>query len=145
MSWQLIVSQGLHQGQTIPLTRRTFTIDRAPGCQLRASAASVSNQHCRLALRNDKLWVLEIPGPAGTFINGRRLDHRRELQPGDSLRVGPLVFVVNRIEQDTSIAPSGEETDEDAIAEMLLAMDREESDLSTGEIGAWFELDTRTD
>jgi predicted component of type VI protein secretion system len=125
MRWQLVAELGQRKGQVIPITRAPFLIGRDAGCHLRPNAASVSGRHCELITRGGRLLV-RCQTTNGTFVNGRRIDGEQELRPGDVLRVGPLEL---RIDAAVTIpAPTRRPQDEDAIGQMLLAMDEEETD-----------------
>jgi predicted component of type VI protein secretion system len=124
MKWQLVVARGQRKGQVIPLMRIPFLIGRGVGCHLRPSAANVGVKHCLLVTRCGRLVVVDQQA-GGTFVNGRRVVAEQELCPGDRLCVGPLEFRIGLAAEQAP--PARRPLDEDAIGEMLLAMDEAEN------------------
>lgn len=121
MKWHLVVDRGQHKGEMIPVRRTSFSIGRDAACHLRPSSASVSERHCVLTLHDDELFVVDCQSTNGTFVNDQRLEQERSLHPGDRLHVGPLVFIVGQ--KPSVIALSRGESDEEAIAQILLDME----------------------
>ena len=68
-------------------------VGRRPDCDLRIPARDVSRRHCELAVGENELRVKDLGSSNGTFVNGQRVAEK-VLAPGDRLRVGPVVFVV---------------------------------------------------
>lgn len=80
---------------TVRLTKPESIIGRQTDCQVRIPVAEVSRQHCRLTREGEGgLWVEDLGSRNGTLVNGRPIEGRTQLQPGDSLTAGPLTFVV---------------------------------------------------
>jgi pSer/pThr/pTyr-binding forkhead associated (FHA) protein len=130
MTWKLMVDRGRQTGQTIPLAQPTLLIGRGEDCHLRPASEAVSRLHCRLTLRDNRLFVADCLATNGTFVNGERLAGEQELQPGDRLGIGPLVFVV---EFTSSPVPApAPPVDDDTVAAMLLEMDHEEDPAAVG-------------
>jgi len=80
--------------------RRSFSIihdvtviGRREDCDLRIPVAEVSRKHCRILKDGESLRVEDLGSSNGTFHNGQRVQSI-ELVPGDSVQVGPVVFVV---------------------------------------------------
>jgi predicted component of type VI protein secretion system len=98
MKVSLVVASGVHQGKAIPIVGSQFVIGRDPTCQLRPASQAVSKQHCAVLVRDGKVYVRDMGSTNGTVLNDATLkDEEREVRPNDSLKVGPLDFVV-RIE-----------------------------------------------
>jgi pSer/pThr/pTyr-binding forkhead associated (FHA) protein len=73
----------------------------------------VSRKHCRLTKDKGQVRVEDLGSSNGTYVNGQRVP-QADLQPGDSLQVGPVVFVVqiDGFPQDEDLRPiSREEVD----------------------------------
>jgi len=71
-----------------------ITIGRSPGNDVTLDYPAVSRNHARI-FRADGGYVVEDVGSSnGTFVNGERVLPRqpRPLQPGDTIRVGPIKF-----------------------------------------------------
>lgn len=58
-----------------------------PDLDLGADEA-VSRRHARIWLREGHYWVEDLGSSCGTFVNGVRLDYRRQLREGDLVCVG---------------------------------------------------------
>jgi pSer/pThr/pTyr-binding forkhead associated (FHA) protein len=118
MKLHLIVAEGKHTGQVIPITEPQFVIGRLRSCQMRAASPSISKQHCALRVRDERVFVHDFESVNGTFVNGERVAGKRELHNEDCLKIGPLVFLVwiETSNADSSIL-SG---DDSAIAALLL-------------------------
>lgn len=69
-------------------------IGRKPECDLQIPLATVSREHCRVWVEDDKLIVRDLGSSNGTFRNDERVDKHTELEPGDRLSVGAVVLTV---------------------------------------------------
>ncbi len=94
MKVSLVVGQGPHKGRAISVTKSRYLIGRASECHLRPASQAISKRHCALLLRGDKFFVQDLNSTNGTFVNDEPVAGERELLDGDSLKVGPLDFVV---------------------------------------------------
>jgi predicted component of type VI protein secretion system len=120
MKLNLIVAEGKHTGQVIPIEGPQFVIGRLRSCQMRAASTRISKQHCALRIRDDRVFVHDFDSANGTFVNGERIAGKRELRNEDCLKIGPLVLLV-WIEAGVSAADSKiAAADESAIAALLL-------------------------
>jgi pSer/pThr/pTyr-binding forkhead associated (FHA) protein len=128
MKVHLIVAQGKNEGQIIPLTVSQFVIGRHREAQLRAGSTTVSELHCALLRRGRKVLVADLGSKNGTFVNGERVEAKRQLRNEDCLKVGRLVFLVwleneQLDDSDFSLRPlrrHGRSPDESAAGSMLL-------------------------
>jgi pSer/pThr/pTyr-binding forkhead associated (FHA) protein len=127
MKWQLVVNRGQRKGLVIPLARLPFSIGRGEECRLRPVAPDVSRHHCDLVTHGGRLVVVDCQTTNGTFVNGQRIEVEQELRPGDHLQIGSLEFLIDLVE--AALPSARRPLDEDAIGEMLLAMDEEENAL----------------
>lgn len=111
----LVRNAGPNQGKAIPIQRAQFLIGREAECHLRPANALVSNRHCALIRRQDKVFVRDLGSTNGTFVNDRQIKGEIELLDGDVLRVGPLVFTVRveavaPVNRPTPLPPTKETT-----------------------------------
>ncbi len=151
MKVSLVVSQGVHQGKTIPIPIAQFLIGRDETCQLRPSSPAISKRHCAILTKLGKVFLRDFGSTNGTFVNDQQVSGEVEVKNDDKIKVGPLEFVlllektgttppmpkpdaaVSRNtpppkdeptkEQTVSGASSAAEPDADQIAAMLLATD----------------------
>ena len=76
-----------------PLPEGTTTIGRKEDCGIRIPLSEVSRHHSEIII-DDEGAVLRDNGAAnGTFLNNRRIKEE-DLEAGDQIRVGPVVFTV---------------------------------------------------
>ena len=148
----VVLTAGASKGKIIPINVAQFLIGRDRGCQLRPASIHISNRHCALFRRDDKVFVRDFGSTNGTFVNGRQIKGEIELLNGDELRVGPLLFAVQletvSVDQLTPLPPTkamtqkrasspaasspekepaGGAGDEDDVAAMLLAMQEKDT------------------
>src|SRR6266496_1786217 len=56
------------------LSKTSWTIGKAPGCDLVVAKDVVSQEHCRLSVDGDKYILEDLGSTNGTFVNGFRLE-----------------------------------------------------------------------
>jgi predicted component of type VI protein secretion system len=79
--------------RSFSIARDMTVIGRREDCDLRIPLGDVSRKHCRLVRDGDMLKVEDLGSSNGTYLNGRRVQEAL-LSPGDSIQVGPVVFVL---------------------------------------------------
>src|SRR4051812_49617171 len=99
MDYQLVVVGGGRSGGPGPLTLGSglITVGRQEDCQLRINSSQVSRKHCQLFERKGLLLVKDLGSSNGTFVNGKKVQDQKVLQPGDELTVGQVKFRVERV------------------------------------------------
>lgn len=75
----------------ISLGRPVLLVGRHPECDVRLDRPQISRRHCCLALVNDRLTVRDLGSKHGVRINGRFVQEA-QLQPGDEIAIGHLIF-----------------------------------------------------
>lgn len=76
----------------IPLRRPVQVIGRQTDCQIRIPTGNISRHHCEVMLSDGKLSVRDLGSSNGTYVNRRRVS-QADLQAGDLLAIGDMVFV----------------------------------------------------
>jgi len=89
-----VLGKGGNAGKEIPIKVSPFIIGRGDGCQLRPQSDTISRKHCAILLKGAKLFVKDLGGKNGTYVNGERVESEQALEMGDRLRVGPLQFEI---------------------------------------------------
>lgn len=79
--------------RSFSITRDMTVIGRREDCDLRIPLGEVSRKHCRVIRDSDTLRIEDLGSSNGTYVNGQRVQEAL-LTPGDSLQVGPVVFVL---------------------------------------------------
>lgn len=87
-----------------PLTSNITIIGRRQDCDLCIPLMSVSRRHCQLNSNKETLTVRDLKSRNGTYLNGKRIDEAT-VQPGDYLKIGPLVFLLQIDGQPEEIVP----------------------------------------
>ncbi len=73
-------------------TKRT-TLGRGEECGLRIPLLSVSRKHCELIKGEEHLKLRDLGSSNGTYVNNKRVTET-ELEAGDLLIIGPVIFTV---------------------------------------------------
>lgn len=94
------------QRRSFSVTREVTVVGRREDCDLRIPLGEVSRKHCRLVKDGDAVRLEDLGSSNGTFHNGERV-READLQPGDSLAVGPVTFTVqiNGVPADEEMTP----------------------------------------
>ena len=79
--------------RSFSMARDMTVIGRREDCDLRIPLGEVSRKHCRILRDGDSLKLEDLGSSNGTFLNGQRVQEAM-LSPGDTLQVGPVVFVL---------------------------------------------------
>jgi pSer/pThr/pTyr-binding forkhead associated (FHA) protein len=92
--------------RSFSLVRDIIVIGRREDCDLRIPLGDISRKHCRLIRDGDTIRIEDLGSSNGTFHNGQRVQEA-VLSPGDSVQVGPVVFVlqVDGVPSDEELAP----------------------------------------
>lgn len=114
----LIILSGKHQGKRLTLPEGEAVIGRDETCQIRLATNEISRQHCRLMCAGDKVVVYDLGSRNGTLINDVAIHGQAELQPGDTLRVGPVAFQLAGKKPATNTSPKKSASD-DSIMDWL--------------------------
>ena len=99
MDFQLVVIRGRSASTAVKLPDGVTTAGRQDDCQLRIKSSQVSRKHCELFEKHGMLLVKDLGSSNGTFVNGKKIDGQRVMEPGDELGIGPIVFRVEKIGQ----------------------------------------------
>jgi pSer/pThr/pTyr-binding forkhead associated (FHA) protein len=139
MKWALMVDRGKQKGTIIPIRKSPFVMGRDDDCHLRTADSYVSHRHCELQTDGEKITIRDSNSTNGTFINSEKISSEVELHEGDRVKIGSLTFVVCQEEKvaetGSSDSPISEpnppqesrKIDEEAIGDMLLDLDEEDS------------------
>ena len=118
----LIVQSGKHHGKSIPLPETQIVIGRDETCQIRVDSYEVSRHHCSLKTSPGGLVARDLGSRNGTFLNDVRIEKETILNPGDSLRVGPMSFRLSAEAEEKQKSPAGKKnsappaTDDDIVS-----------------------------
>lgn len=96
MDYELVIVRGRSGSQTLKLADGVTTVGRHDDCQLRIKSSQVSRRHCEIFEKKGLLLVKDLGSANGTFVNGKKIDGQRVLEPGDELMVGQVKLRVAR-------------------------------------------------
>lgn len=89
----LVMFRADGQRRSFSVVRESTIVGRREDCDLRIPLAEVSRKHCRLIRDDTAVRVEDMGSSNGTFHNEQRVQEAT-LAPGDTLRVGPVTFMV---------------------------------------------------
>jgi pSer/pThr/pTyr-binding forkhead associated (FHA) protein len=69
------------------------TIGRKDDCTIRIPLAMVSRRHAEVFADGDHVILRDLGAANGTFLNNRKVTEE-DLEPGDQIIIGPVVFTV---------------------------------------------------
>ncbi len=90
----LVVIQGPDKGRRFELPGNVPQLIGRSSEALPISDNTVSRRHAELTPDKGTWWIRDLDSHNGTIVNGRAIDERRRLVPGDEIRVGETVFRV---------------------------------------------------
>ena len=93
MDVKLIVFRQDGSRREFPIGLGSTTVGRKETCNIRIPLANVSRRHAEIVLEKDTVFVRDLGAANGTFLNNRRITEE-ELEPGDQVIIGPVVFTV---------------------------------------------------
>ena len=126
----LVMFRADGERRSFSIARDMTVIGRREDCDLRIPLGDVSRKHCRIVRDGDMLKLEDLGSSNGTFLNAHRVQEAL-LSPGDSIQVGPVVFVlqVDGEPDDDELSPvmmnvaAATGGDVDDIDELLTAED----------------------
>ena len=89
----LVMFRSDGERRSFSMARDMTVIGRREDCDLRIPLGEVSRKHCRIVRDGDSLKIEDLGSSNGTFLNGQRVQEAM-LSPGDTIQVGPVVFVL---------------------------------------------------
>jgi len=84
----------LQEGTAVPyeLDGDVTVLGRAPECQIQLDSNMVSRRHAQVVREGNSFFLEDLGSGNGTFLNGKRLAERTQLQPNDRLKLGPILL-----------------------------------------------------
>jgi len=95
MELKLVVVDGKQAGMEVAIPGPKFLIGRGSDCQLRPQSHLVSRKHCAILVDAGAAAIEDCGSTNGTFVNGEKIQQRRELKNGDRIKIGVLAFDVH--------------------------------------------------
>src|SRR6478609_3036756 len=89
----LVMFRSDGERRSFSIARDMTVIGRREDCDLRIPLGDVSRKHCRIVRDGEMLKLEDLGSSNGTFLKAHRVQEAL-LSPGDSIQVGPVVFVL---------------------------------------------------
>ena len=102
----LVMFRADGERRSFSVTRDMTVIGRREDCDLRIPLGDISRKHCRLVRDGDSLKIEDLGSSNGTYLNGQRVQEA-QVSPGDSIQLGPVVFVlqIDGVPADDELSP----------------------------------------
>jgi pSer/pThr/pTyr-binding forkhead associated (FHA) protein len=82
-------SEAIAAGETFDAGPVPLTIGRADDNTIALDGDEfASGHHARIESQRDGVWILDLGSTNGTFVNGERVEGRRQLHRGDLVQIG---------------------------------------------------------
>jgi predicted component of type VI protein secretion system len=104
MSARLVPLNHPSSAPAIPLLRPVVMVGRHPECDVRLDLPKISRRHCCLALVYDRVMIRDLGSRNGLRVNGRVVEEA-QLQAGDEVAIGPLLYRVESLQPAPPPAP----------------------------------------
>lgn len=88
----LCIVRGGTPGSTIPLSDDRCIIGRHPGCQAVFDNPAISRHHAQVLESHGSYFVEDLRSRNGTYVNGKLLEGRTQLEDGDQIRISDVVL-----------------------------------------------------
>ena len=82
----------LRAGREVLLPDGVHLIGRGERCLIRCESPRVSRHHAQVRVTAEAAFVEDLGSRNGTWLRGERIEAVSEIQPGDTVRVGPEVI-----------------------------------------------------
>jgi predicted component of type VI protein secretion system len=117
MDFQLVIVKGRSASQSVKLGEGVTTVGRHDDCQLRIKSSQVSRRHCQLFEKKGLLLVKDLGSSNGTYVNGKRIQEQRVLEPGDEIMIGQVTLRVAKVGQAAPppLKPKGSQPGDTAV------------------------------
>jgi hypothetical protein len=94
--WIIRFLNGPMAGQMMPLRKQTTLLGRSPSCDIKIASASVSKEHTRIELYDDKVVISDAGSRNGTFVNGVQV-RSTKARSGDKVGMHEILFEVQNV------------------------------------------------
>jgi serine phosphatase RsbU (regulator of sigma subunit) len=84
--------------RTYPLRPRVTLIGREPTCDIMVSQSQISGRHALILDLGGSYFIEDLRSLNGTFVNGKRIDGRTALAPGDRVEIPGLSVTFHEVQ-----------------------------------------------
>lgn len=93
MDVRLVMFREDGSSREFPINPGVTTIGRKDDCGIRIPLAEVSRHHGEILMDGHTALLRDLGAANGTYLNDQRVEEE-ELEAGDRIRIGPIIFVV---------------------------------------------------
>ena len=93
MNVSLVIFKDKDERKEFSLERGKTIIGRKEDCGLRIPLAEISRNHAMIILEEKAVSIRDMGSANGTYVNNERINEQ-ELEAGDHIVIGPVVFTV---------------------------------------------------
>lgn len=104
MQVKLVMFKEDGERRDFPIPDSIATVGRGEDCDLQVPLVAISRRHCQIVLEDEQLILRDLGSTNGTYHNEQRVQEA-VLEPGDHVRVGPVIFTVVINDQPAQIEP----------------------------------------
>jgi phosphoserine phosphatase RsbU/P len=90
---ELRTVEGPHAGGVFALDRESAVLGRHPDCDIVLDSGAVSRQHARIRRVENQFYIEDMQSRNGTYINGRQIRERHQLNDQDRITLCDVVMV----------------------------------------------------
>ncbi len=73
------------------------SVGRHERSDVRLLDGMVSRRHCLILREGERFLVKDLESRNGTWVNGRRIENRKQIKHGDVIQVGPFRLHFSRV------------------------------------------------
>ena len=100
---KLVAQGGPLAGQELPIDKPVLVLGRGAGCDILLQDQEVSRRHAEIHFAGGQVSITDANSRNGTFVNRMRVQGIKVLSPGDEIRVGTTVFL---LQEGVALAPA---------------------------------------
>lgn len=93
MDVRLVMFKESGERKEFPLGEGMTLIGRQEDCDLRIPLGEISRRHAQIIIHEGTVTLRDLGSSNGTYVNNQRITEQ-ELNPGDHVVLGPVVFTV---------------------------------------------------
>jgi serine phosphatase RsbU (regulator of sigma subunit) len=97
----LRVQVGTRQLGTVPLGRSHLSVGRSPRAQLTIDDPFASRLHAEVWHDGEASWLSDLGSSNGTYLNGNRINGAAQIFPGDRIRIGETLLLLESTDEVT--------------------------------------------
>jgi len=101
---KLVMFKENGQRRDFPILSEVTVIGRREDCDLRIPLPEISRRHAQLVVQGRSVILRDLGSTNGTYVNNQRITEL-QLNPGDHLVIGPVVFTIQIAGEPEVIRP----------------------------------------